>query len=111
MRESACGQEVYSHVKRARFGFFLWPALAGWACLSAVWGAESGEKELEGIKKKIEAEQRGISRVKKNEGTVRGALEKMDQELEKKNRELKQITNRLEIYQGNLQKAEAQISE
>ena len=111
MRESACGQEVFSHVKRAGFGFFLWSALASWACLCAVWAAESGEKELEGIKKKIEAEQRGISRVKKNEGTVRGALEKMDQELEKKNRELKQITNRLEIYQGNLQRAEAQINE
>ncbi len=95
---------------RVRLGFVLWLALACLIPLSLIRAAE-GEKELEGIKRKIEAEQRGMSQVKKNEGTALGALEKMEQELEKKNRELKQISDRLENYHKNLQRTEAEIEE
>ena len=86
-------------------------ALSTFASLicAALAGAAEVERELESIKKKIEAEQRGISRLKKREGSVLSALEKIDAELETKNREVKQISGRLHSHSASLQKTEAEL--
>jgi septal ring factor EnvC (AmiA/AmiB activator) len=76
--------------------------------LPSLAAAAAVEKELEGIKKKIEVEQRGISQARKNEGSVLGALERIEKELEDKNRELKKLGARLARSNENLQKAEAE---
>ncbi|MGH7844644.1 MAG: murein hydrolase activator EnvC family protein [Candidatus Binatia bacterium] len=88
-------------------GFAL-SMFASLAC-AALAGAAGVERQLESIKKKIETEQRGISRVQKREGSVLSALEKIDAELETKNREVKQISARLQSYSASLQKTEAEL--
>ncbi|MGH7834158.1 MAG: murein hydrolase activator EnvC family protein [Candidatus Binatia bacterium] len=73
--------------------------------LSAASAAEI-EGDLEGIKKKIEAEKHGMSKVRKQEGSVLQALEKIDGELENKTQRLKRISKRLEAYGADLKKKE-----
>jgi murein hydrolase activator len=71
-------------------------------------GAATVDKDLEGIKKKIESEKRGISQVQKKEGSVLQLLGKMESELEKKNRELKQANAKLESILDEMRKEEAE---
>ena len=82
-----------------------------WAAVFALFfipmlRAAQVEQELEGIKKKIERERRGITKVKKKEGSVLQSLEKVERELDKKNQELKRINSRLEAILAELQKKE-----
>ena len=83
-----------------------WVLPALMICLwSQVQGAEV-EKQLEGIKKKIARERQGISKVQKKEGSVLKDLRKVEEALDKKDRELKQINGRLEAVVGDLQRKE-----
>jgi septal ring factor EnvC (AmiA/AmiB activator) len=68
--------------------------------------AAEPQKELEGIKKKIEAERSEIRKTQKKEGSVLQSLEKIDGELERKSKELKRIDARLEFYTADLQRKE-----
>ena len=71
-------------------------------------GAATVDKDLEGIKKKIESEKRGISQVQKKEGSVLQLLGKMESELEKRNRQLKQANAKLESILDEMRKEEAE---
>jgi len=71
-------------------------------------GAAPVDKDLEGIKKKIENEKRGLSQVQKKEGSVLQLLGKMESELEKKNRQLKQANARLDAIMAEMSKEEAE---
>lgn len=68
----------------------------------------SPNRDLEGIKKKIESEKRVLSQVNKKEGSVIQSLSQVESELERKNKQLKQSTARLEIVVSELQKKEAE---
>lgn len=68
----------------------------------------SANRDLEGIKKKIESEKRVLSQVNKKEGSVIQSLSQVESELERKNKQLKQSTARLEIVVSELQKKEAE---
>ena len=57
--------------------------------------AASASKDLEGIRRKIEAETRGLSQVQKREGSVLQSLGQVQNDLEKKNKELKRATDKL----------------
>jgi murein hydrolase activator len=66
--------------------------------------AAETERELEGIKKKIERERQGITTVKKKEDSVLGSLAKIDGQLEKKNKELKRVNASLESILADIKK-------
>src|SRR5215471_6064227 len=71
-------------------------------------GAAAVDKDLDGIKKKIETEKRGLSQVQKQEGSVLQLLGKMNSELERKNRQLKQANAKLEAIVAQMSKEEAE---
>ena len=68
-------------------------------------GAEV-ERELGGIKKKIEKERQGIAKVKRQEGSVLESLAKIDESLDRKTRDLKKVNATLDTILANLQKKE-----
>jgi murein hydrolase activator len=68
----------------------------------------SVNRDLEGIKKKIESEKRVLSQVNKKEGSVIQSLSRVESELERKNKLLKQSTARLGVVVSELQKKEAE---
>jgi murein hydrolase activator len=70
--------------------------------------AAEADRELEGIKKKIERERQGITTVKKKEGSVLESLAKIDGELDKKNKELKKINDALDSILADIKKKEAE---
>jgi septal ring factor EnvC (AmiA/AmiB activator) len=70
--------------------------------------AAEAERDLEGIKKKIERERQGITTVKKKEGSVLESLGKIDGELDKKNKELKKINGALDSILADIKKKEAE---
>lgn len=72
--------------------------------------AATVNKDLEGIKKKIENEKRGLSQVEKKEGSVLQSLGAIDSDLEKKNRELKQTGLKLATVLSELQQKEAEAT-
>jgi septal ring factor EnvC (AmiA/AmiB activator) len=64
------------------------------------------DKDLEGIKRKIEKERHGISEVKKQEGSVLQALGKIEREYDKKARELKTANSKLASILAEMRKKE-----
>jgi murein hydrolase activator len=58
-------------------------------------GAAAVNQDLEGIKKKIESEKKGLSQLQIQEGSVRQSLGKIEAELDKKNKQLKLASARL----------------
>jgi septal ring factor EnvC (AmiA/AmiB activator) len=70
--------------------------------------AAEAERELEGIKKEMEKERRGITQVKKKEGSVLESLAKLDGELEKKNKELKRVNAALGSVLADIKKKETE---
>lgn len=70
--------------------------------------AAEPERELQGIKKKIEQERRGITKVKKQEESILGSLAKIDDALEKKNKELKRVNAALQAILLDLEKKQAE---
>ncbi|MFQ5683920.1 MAG: murein hydrolase activator EnvC family protein [Candidatus Binatia bacterium] len=77
-------------------------------CLCANSEAAGVAKELKGIKKKIEREKRGISKVQNKEASVLGRLEDIEKALDEKNKQLKKINSRLDSILKGLQKSETQ---
>ena len=61
------------------------------------------EKELEGIKEKIEREKKGIAKVRKQEGSALQSLERIEGELERKNQQLARINSTLGSLSADLQ--------
>ena len=57
--------------------------------------AATVNKDLEGIKRKIETERQGINQVRKREGSVLQALGKIERDLEKKTKDLNAANSRL----------------
>lgn len=84
-------------------------ALLGAVLLAAFARAAEPQRELEGIKKRIEAERQGITQVKKKEGSVLESLARIDGELEKKNQELKRVNGALDALAADLGKKAAEL--
>jgi septal ring factor EnvC (AmiA/AmiB activator) len=72
--------------------------------------AASVEKDLEGIKKKIEREKQGISQVRKQEGSLLQSLERIESELGRKTGELKEANSKLKSIAAELQEKEAKAA-
>jgi murein hydrolase activator len=68
----------------------------------------SVNRDLDGIKKKIESEKRVLSQVHKKEGSVIQSLSEVESELERKNKQLKQSTATLELVVSEMHKKEAE---
>jgi septal ring factor EnvC (AmiA/AmiB activator) len=68
----------------------------------------SVNRDLEGIKKKIESEKRVLSQVHKKEGSVIQSLSEVESELERKNKQLKQSMAKLELVVSEMHKKEAE---
>ena len=68
----------------------------------------SADRDLEGIKKKIDLEKRVLSQVNKKEGSVIQSLSQVESDLERRNKQLKQSSARLEVVVSELQKKEAE---
>ncbi len=67
------------------------------------------QKELEGIKKKMEKERQGISKVQKQESSVLQRLGQIEEALDTRTKELKGINAKLGALSMELQKKEAEI--
>ncbi len=70
--------------------------------------AATVDKDLEGIKKKIESEKQGISQVQKKEGSVLQLLGKSEAELEKKTKELRRANQKLDSIAAEIRNEEAE---
>lgn len=66
------------------------------------------EKELEGIKRRIEREKQGVTTVQRKEGSILKRLGKIEKELDSKNKRLKKLNSRLESILVRLQRKERQ---
>ena len=68
-----------------------WLRLLSWLLALLPWlmGAAAVDRDLEGIRKKIESEKKGLSELKVKEGSVRQSLGKIESDLKQRNRELK----------------------
>ncbi len=65
-------------------------------------------KDLEGLKKKIERERQGISQVQKKEGSILQTLGKIEGDLDKKTKELKEANARFGTVSSEMQKKQAE---
>ncbi|MEX0806499.1 MAG: peptidoglycan DD-metalloendopeptidase family protein [Candidatus Binatia bacterium] len=88
-------------------GFALW-LISGLVASALAYSASAG-RDLEGIKKKIESEKRGLSQVRKKEGSVVQSLDKVESELERKNKELNQSSSKLKSVLSEMNKKEAEM--
>ena len=70
--------------------------------------AASVNKDLEGIKRKIERERQGINQVRKREGSVLQALGKIERDLEKKTKDLNTANSKLASILGAMQQKETE---
>jgi len=70
--------------------------------------AASVNKDLEGIKRKIERERQGINQVRKKESSVLQALGKIERDLEKKTKELNTANSKLASILSEMQQKETE---
>jgi septal ring factor EnvC (AmiA/AmiB activator) len=70
--------------------------------------AASADRDLDGLKKKIELEKRVLSQVKKKESSVVESLSQVEIELERKNKQLKQSTSKLDFVVSEMHKKQAE---
>jgi septal ring factor EnvC (AmiA/AmiB activator) len=68
--------------------------------------AASVNKDLEGIKRKIESERQGINQVRKREGSVLQVLGKIERDLEKKTKDLNTANSKLAAILSEIQQKE-----
>src|SRR5262245_10849362 len=68
--------------------------------------AASVNKDLEGIKKKIERERQGLNQVRKKESSALQALGKVERDLEKKNKDLNTANSKLSAVLNEIQQKE-----
>jgi septal ring factor EnvC (AmiA/AmiB activator) len=94
---------------------FSWRALISFLGLCFVLpsptGAASVNKDLEGIKSKIEREKRGLSQLQKKEGSVLQSLGKIESELDKRSAELNTTRARLNSIVGEMANKEAEAAQ
>ncbi|MGH7929554.1 MAG: murein hydrolase activator EnvC family protein, partial [Candidatus Binatia bacterium] len=69
------------------------------------------QKDLEGIKKKIAKEKQGISRARRQEGSLLQSLEKIEGALERKANELKEANTKIRSIAAELQEKREKASE
>ncbi len=89
--------------KRSRLDF-----LVVFVALPILAGAAAHNRDLEGIKKKIETEKKGLSRLKVKESSTLDSLGKIQGELEKRNKEIKLANAKLSSLAGELQVKQAE---
>jgi murein hydrolase activator len=90
----------------ARLAGFALSLSAG--LLAAFTYSAGADRDLEGIKKKIESEKRVLSQVKKKEGSAIQSLSQVESELERKNKQLKQSTSKLNWVVSEMHKKQAE---
>ncbi len=86
-------------------------AFALWLVTGLIAGlaySASADRDLDGIKKKIESEKRFLSQVKKKESSVIESLSQVEIELDRKNKQLKQSTSRLDFVVSEIHKKQAE---
>ncbi|MBI4528862.1 MAG: peptidoglycan DD-metalloendopeptidase family protein [Deltaproteobacteria bacterium] len=86
-------------------GKFCFAALLLSAIGAGAHGAQV-QRELEGVKRKIEKERQGISTVKKKEDSVLKTLGKIEEQLDRKGTELKTINATMESILADLERKE-----
>jgi septal ring factor EnvC (AmiA/AmiB activator) len=74
-------------------------------------GAGSADKDLEGIKQKIEREKQGLSRVQKQEGSVLQLLGKIESDLDNRTKELKLASAKFDAIVVELEKKEKEATQ
>jgi septal ring factor EnvC (AmiA/AmiB activator)/cell division protein FtsX len=89
-----------------------WRALAAVLVLlgSATVHGASVERDLEGIKKKIQREKQGITQARKQEGSLLQSLDDIDDELRRKTGELKEANARLQSITAEIRDLEARAA-
>lgn len=87
---------------------FLFEALLFFLIIPEVHAAQV-EKDLEGVKRKMEREKQGIAKVQKKESSVLESLGKIDDALDSKTKELRGINSKMEALAAELQKKEQEI--
>jgi murein hydrolase activator len=70
--------------------------------------AASVNKDLEGIKKKIEKEKRALSQTQKQEGSILQSLGQIEGDFERKTKKLKEANSRLDSISSEMQKRQAE---
>jgi len=80
-------------------------------CLLAPRGVDAAVagKDIEGIKRKIESEKQGLSQVQKREGSVLESLGKIENDLEKQNKELKTANNKLDSITREMARKKSEV--
>jgi septal ring factor EnvC (AmiA/AmiB activator) len=76
--------------------------------IAALAYSASADRDLDGIKKKIESEKRVLSQVKKKESSVIESLSQVEIDLERKNKQLKQSTSKLDFLVSQMHKKQAE---
>lgn len=71
--------------------------------------AASAGKDLEGIKRRIESEKRGLSQVQKREGSILESLGQIETDLENKKKELKSANRKLDSITREIARREAEV--
>jgi septal ring factor EnvC (AmiA/AmiB activator) len=79
--------------------------------LPALLGAAAVDRDLEGIKKKIEKERKGLSRLEDRESSVLHLLGKIQTDLEKRTREMKLANAKLTTVASELQGKQAEAEQ
>lgn len=87
---------------------FAWAVLMAIVFATMAYAAEV-EKELHGIKKKMERERQGIRKVQKKESSVLQSLGQIEEVLDNKGKELKGINAKISSLSAELQKKEQDI--
>jgi septal ring factor EnvC (AmiA/AmiB activator) len=80
-------------------------------CILAPRGVDAAGagKDLEGIKRKIESEKQGLSQVQKREGSVLESLGQIENDLEKKNKELRTANNKLDSITREMARKQSEV--
>ena len=91
--------------KRSRLAFVV-----VFVALPILAGAAAVNRDLEGIKKKIETEKKDLSRLKAKESSTIDSLGKIQSELEKRNEEIKLANAKLSSIAGELRIKQAEAS-
>src|SRR5918911_2501672 len=76
--------------------------------IAALAHSANGDRDLDGIKKKIELEKRVLSQVKKKESSVIESLSQVEIELERNNKQLRQSTAKLDSVVSEMRKKQAE---
>ena len=93
-------ERLVGQALRVLFGVF-------WIAASQL-NAATPEKDLDGIKKKIEREKRGISQIQKKEGSILQSMGRIEEELERKAKGLATANSKLESIVAEMRKKQVE---